>query len=103
MAVSERDSGTEANVPSTHNRHIDRCINYLVCIIMRAQSIHDRDGNNYRYQRALRREEDDKERKLQDEKWLALYRKASILDQKASESSQKASGSDQEENISVSE
>ena len=70
---------------------------------MRAQSIHDRDGNNYRYQRALRREEDVKERKLQDEKWLALYRKASISDQKANEYSQKASRSDEEENISVSE
>ena len=41
---------------------------------MRANSIHDRKGNNYRYQRAVKDVIDKEERKRLEEKWDDIYR-----------------------------
>ena len=42
---------------------------------MRAQSIYDRSGNSYRYQRALADEREEKERIARGKKWDDIYRK----------------------------
>ena len=49
---------------------------------MRAQSIYDRDGNSYRYYRAVQRIEEIAERRAQSEKWDDLYKKAADISKK---------------------
>ena len=46
---------------------------------MRCQSIHDRDGNNYRHARAQKREEVLIERAAQEQKWDQIYTKSMAL------------------------
>ena len=43
---------------------------------MRAQSIYDRTGNSYRFQRALAADREEKERAARGKKWDDIYRKA---------------------------
>ena len=43
---------------------------------MRAQSIYDRDGNSYRYQRALADEKEKRERIARGKLWDDFYQKA---------------------------
>lgn len=49
---------------------------------MRAQSVYDRDGNSYRYCRAVHKVKEIEERKAQEQKWADLYEKASDLRRK---------------------
>ena len=46
---------------------------------MRCQSIHDRDGNNYRHARAQKRTEVLVERVAQEQKWDEIYKKSMAL------------------------
>ena len=45
---------------------------------MRCQSIHDRDGNNYRYARQQKRKEVLIERAAQERKWDEIYKKSVV-------------------------
>tara|TARA_R110002020_G_scaffold35609_3_gene107351 strand:+ start:1273 stop:1512 length:240 start_codon:yes stop_codon:yes gene_type:complete len=57
---------------------------------MRTSSIHGREGNNYRYLRAVKEAEAIRERKASANIWDDIYKKASDSDEKASDSDQKA-------------
>ena len=56
---------------------------------MRTSSIHGREGNNYRYCRAVKEIEAVKERKASADIWDEIYKKASVSDKKACDSDQK--------------
>ena len=49
---------------------------------MRANSIYDRSGNNYRYQRAVKDVIEREERKRLEEKWDDIYQKVTVLSEK---------------------
>jgi hypothetical protein len=45
---------------------------------MRAQSVYDRDGNSYRYCRAVHKVKEIEERRAQEQKWADLYEKVAV-------------------------
>ena len=57
---------------------------------MRTSSIHGREGNNYRYLRAVKETEAIRERKASADIWDDIYQKACGSDEKAGDSNQKA-------------
>ena len=50
---------------------------------MRCQSIYDRPGNNYRFARQKKHEEEQKERRAQAKRWDDIYQKAVSSSEKA--------------------
>ena len=57
---------------------------------MRAAHASDqRNGNNYRYQRAIKQEEEEKERWARERKSDEFYRKIGVLSEKHSDSDKK--------------
>ena len=54
----------------------------LSFLIMRSNSAHDKQGNNYRYCREQIRQKELKERKAQAKRWDDIYQKAVRLDEK---------------------
>jgi hypothetical protein len=51
---------------------------------MRARSTHDKDGNSYRYQRAIKKDEEEREKRARIEKWDRIYDQACSSSKKQS-------------------